>query len=268
MKFVNICIALFISINLSAVDNLRISDIRSLGMGRNGVTQSFLFNPALVVSYTGKVFCIDYFNRYGMKELGTAGIRFVYPNPGLSTGINISSFGYDEYRKTLFRLSVGKQLNEHWQIGVSFQYVILQTKLLETVPQQLSTDLGVLFIPVDKLLIGVLIMNFPSISIYKQSTDIKKLSPYSVQIGFQWEVINRLFIVGTGESNEETTLTGSVGMEYMPFDRFRIRSGLQFKPLQPALGIGYRLSRFNVDVAAVYHAVLGTSIGIGLCYSF
>ena len=54
------------SINIHAVDNLRISDIRSLGMGGNGVTQSVLFNPALVALYTDKVLHLEYFNRYGV----------------------------------------------------------------------------------------------------------------------------------------------------------------------------------------------------------
>ena len=59
-------------------------------MGGNGVTQSVLFNPALVALYTDKVLHLEYFNRYGVKELGTVGIGFVYPNPLLSAGVDIS----------------------------------------------------------------------------------------------------------------------------------------------------------------------------------
>ena len=40
----------------------------------NGVTQSVLFNPALVALNTDKVLHLEYFNRYGVKELGTVGI--------------------------------------------------------------------------------------------------------------------------------------------------------------------------------------------------
>ena len=48
MKSISLFVLFWASINIHAVDNLRISDIRSLGMGGNGVTQSVLFNPALV----------------------------------------------------------------------------------------------------------------------------------------------------------------------------------------------------------------------------
>ena len=251
MKSISLFVLFWASINIHAVDNLRIPDIRSLGMGGNGVTQSVLFNPALVALHTNKVLHLEYFNRYGVKELGTVGIGFVYPNPLLSAGVDISSFGYDQYRETLFRLSVGKQLNGRWRIGIGFQYKMLQTELWEEVPKQLSTDVGILFVPIDKLLIGT-----------------KCFTSYSVQIGFQWEIINRLLIVGTIESNKEHMWMGNAGIEYAPFKNFHIRAGVQTTPLLSTLGIGYRLIGFTVDVATIYHPVLGVSTGLGLSYSF
>lgn len=253
---------------MQAVDNLRIPDIRSLGMGGNGVTQSVLFNPALVAGDAEKMLRVEYFNRYALKELGMMSVGFVYPNPVLSAGVDIFSFGYDQYRETQFRLSLGKQLNERWRIGVGFQYKMLQTELWEEVPKQLSTDVGVLFTPIDKLLIGVLIMNFPSVDIHKQETEIKCFDGYSVQVGFQWEIMNSLLIAGTIESNQTETWGGNVGIEYNPFKRFHLRAGIQTTPLLPTMGIGYRVARFSFDVAAIYHPVLGVSSGLGLRYSF
>lgn len=268
MKAILTGVMFLLFINIYAVDNLRLPDMRSLGMGGNGVTQSVWFNPALVALHADKVVHIEYFNRYGIKELGTVGIGFVCPNPLLPVGVTISSFGYDKYRETLFRVSAAKQLNQRWSIGISCQCALLQTELVEEVPKHLSTDVGVLFAPVDKLLIGMLIMNFPSVSIHKDITEIKDFTGYSVQIGFQWEVINSLLIVGTVESNEAHTLAGNAGIEYAPFKDFRIRAGLQTTPLLPTLGVGYRLSSFMIDVATVYHPVLGISTGLGLSYSF
>ena len=55
MKSINILVAFLVSVNMHAVDNLRLTDMRSLGMGGNGVTQSVLFNPALVTLDAHKV---------------------------------------------------------------------------------------------------------------------------------------------------------------------------------------------------------------------
>lgn len=268
MKSNLILLILLLSFQLSAVDNLRPTDIRSLGMGGNGVTQSALYNPALLSAEPGKQVQIDYFNRYGMKELGTVHIGFHYPNSVLSAGVDIFSFGYDRYRESEFRLSFGKQLNEKWRLGIGIRYAILQTELYEINPQQLSADMGAVFSPVDKLFIGMLIMDFPSVSINRENTGIKSFTGYSVQIGFQWEVMNNLLIVGTAESNKERTLTGSMGMEYRLFDTFRIRAGMQLAPLLPSFGVGYGFHHFTVDAVAVYHPVLGISTGLGLTYTF
>lgn len=268
MKSSIILIALAISIPVYAVDNLRMADIRGLGMGGNGATQSVLFNPALTTLSTHKAVHIDYFNRYSMKELGTVHMGFIYPNALLSAGVDICSFGYDKYRESMFRLSVGKKLSEKWRVGVAVQYALLQSELFEETPMRLSTDLGALFSPVDKLLIGMLVMNVPSVALGRKNTEMKGFMSYSVQISFQWEVINTLLIVGTAESNKEVTLTGSAGMEYRPFKRFHIRAGIQATPLLPTFGIGYRFSRFTVDVAAVCHPLLGISTGLGLKYTF
>ena len=114
----------------------------------------------------------------------------------------------------------------------------------------------------------MLIMNFPSVAIHKHTAGIKCFTGYSVQIGFQWEIINSLLIAGTIESNKAHTWTGNAGIEYAPFRNFRIRAGVQATPLLPALGIGYRLAGITIDVATVYHPVLGASTGLGLSYSF
>ena len=114
----------------------------------------------------------------------------------------------------------------------------------------------------------MLIQNFPSVEIRKKDIDIESIISYSLQIGFQWEIINNLLIVGNAETDKQTTLSGRIGIEYQLIDHFYIRTGIKVTPLLPTLGIGYRLSDFVVDVAAHYHPVLGVSTGIGLKYCF
>lgn len=259
---------LCVTFHIKAVDNLRLPDMRSMGMGGNGVTQSMLFNPSLVALSTNKTIHLAYYNRYLMKELGTAAIAFQYPNELLSVGVNIFSFGYDAYRETLFRLALGKRLGEKWRLGVSVQYALLQTELSDGQQSRLSTDIGAVFSPVDKLLIGMLITDIPSFFMGNKEVEIKDFKSYSVQIGFQWEVINQLLIAGYLGTCKEDILTGGMGIEYTAFNTFRIRAGIKAPPLLPSLGIGYTFSSFTVDVATLWHPILGMSTGVGLSFSF
>ena len=68
-----------------------------------------LFNPALVALNTDKVLHLEYFNRYGVKELGTVGIGFVYPNPLLSAGVSSHSQTTDiRYTKVINSMNVDR----------------------------------------------------------------------------------------------------------------------------------------------------------------
>lgn len=268
MKLLILSLLLGVFPCLYAVNNLRLPDMRSMGMGGCAVTQSFLFNPALIGLESCKSIDINYFNRYGLKELGTVGLSFSYPNNVLPFGVNISSFGYDQYRESMFRLFFGRSLNDKWNIGISIQYSIVQTELTEEHPQYLSTDIGISYSPVEKLLIGMLIMDFPSVAVKKENTEIDYFRGHSLQIGFQWEVINSLLIIGNVGTNKHTTLTGNIGLEYQLYKQFYVRAGMQTTPLLPTVGVGYCFLGFTVDVATVYHPVLGISTGIGLKYSF
>ena len=55
------------SLYVHGVDNLRLPDVRSVGMGGNVATQSILFNPALIVDKEKKSIHLEYFNRDMLK---------------------------------------------------------------------------------------------------------------------------------------------------------------------------------------------------------
>ncbi len=244
------------------------ADMRSIAMSGNEVVQSALFNPALICTSEHKAIQFNYFNRYSLKELGTINGNFYLPNEYLSVGINFSSFGYDAFRETMFRLSLSKQLHGKWSLGISAQYALLQTELLEEKPALLSTDIGIVYTPVKNLLIGLLIMNLPAVNLGDKSIKIEDFESYLLQIGFQWEIINNMFITSSLGQNEEHKLIANFGLEYILFNSFFIRAGVGGIPFLPSFGVGYEFSCFKIDVAAVYHSILGISTGIGLQFNF
>ena len=232
------------SLYVHGVDNLRLPDVRSVGMGGNVATQSILFNPALIVDKDKKSIQL------------------------LSVGVDISVFGFDKYREMMVRVLGGKRLGDQWALGLGVHYSFLQTDLLENTRSRLSTDLGITFSPIDKLLIGMLIMNLPSVSIGDKDIEIEDFNYYLIQISFQWEIINSLLITGSVGTENENLVVGNLGLEYTAFDSFFIRAGIQTAPLLPSLGIGYNFSCFTIDVASIYHPILGMSTGLGLSFSF
>jgi len=261
-------VLLLIPFHLLARDNLRLPDIRSIAIGNNGVTQSTLYNPSLIALVESRVIHLNYFNRYGLKELGSVNGSFLYPNSVLPASLNVYSFGYDEYRETMLRASVGKRLNEYWSIGIAVHYSMLETELYDEHKGRVSTDIGATYSPFDNLLIGLLIMNMPSVHIGDQATKDKDFKGYIIQLGLEWEIVNNLLIIGNMGTDKDNTVIGALGVEYQAFRSFYIRGGMEMRPLLPTFGVGYDFPRFSMDVAAIYHPVLGVSTGLGLSFSF
>ena len=258
-----------INFSTGAVDNLRILSARALASGGNGVTQSIRFNPALLELRSGKQMDIQYANRYAIKELSSLSAAYYAPNPTLSWGINISSFGYEEYRQSLFRLALAKRLHDKWSLGISFQYGLLQSVLSETNESCMAVDIGCSFQAVDKLRIGLLISNLPSIQLSKgEHTVDDSFMGFRLQWGFEYEVVESVLLMGTLETSNNKSLSGSAGLRYFPMKGFSLAAGVQGSPLQPSGGVSYSFKGFTADVAAIYHTTLGTSTAIGLSYTF
>jgi len=251
-----------------AIDNLRIPDLRTLSIGGGGVTETPLYNPALLATLNKHKLYANYYNRYSVSELATVSGGFYYANRFLPVGLEITSFGHDEYRESLFRFALGKQIAAKWTVGVSVQYMLLQSLLFEERSARISSDMGVTFRPVENVLTGLSILHLPSIRLGDKNIDNKHIASYMIQAGFNWKVINTVLITATIDHCEETPVAGSFGMEYMPFDNFKLRAGVRSSPLKPSFGVGYELGGIHLDVGMVYHRVLGVSMGLGVSFSF
>ncbi|MDR1779786.1 MAG: TonB-dependent receptor [Tannerella sp.] len=260
--FLSVCSA------VSATDNLRLPDIRTLGMGGNGGAHSAFFNPALLGVQTSKSFRADYYNRYRIKELATLSAGLCLPNQLLPIGLHIASFGYDEYRESLFRLSAGKQLSDNWSLGIGVQYALLQSEMFESDAARISADLGIVYQASDNLSVGLSAINFPSVTLNDEYVDAERLGTYLAELNVNWYIVDNVLLTGGLANSKDTPFSASAGMEYLPLDEFTLRAGIRTAPLRPSLGAGYTFSGITVDVAMVYHPVLGVSLGLGLSYSF
>ncbi|MDR2680479.1 MAG: hypothetical protein LBC47_06680 [Tannerella sp.] len=258
----------FVYLTATATDNLRLPDLRTLSLGGGGVTETPLFNPALLALQKRNKLYANYYNRYSVSELATVSGGFYCLNDILPAGFEITSFGYDEYRESLFRLSTGKRIAHKWSLGIALQYALLQSALFEESSGRVSADVGITYRPVENVLTGLSILHFPSVKTGDKNIDNKHIASYSVQLGFNWDIMNMALITGSLENSEENVITGSFGMEYIPFDDFKIRTGIRTAPLRPSLGVGYCIAGIDADVGMMYHSILGVSMGVGLSFSF
>jgi hypothetical protein len=261
-------ICLTVSLHTQAYDNLRRPDTRTLGLAGSEVVYSPLFNPSLTAFHAHRQVRGDYFDPYGLKELGTVSAGLSIPNRILPFGVHIASFGYDKYRENMFRLSVSKRLSGMWSLGVSVQYALLQSEIFEQDGQRLSADVGVALRPTDTWLFGLSVLHFPAVSIGSDETNQVRMTPLTILAGARYAVAEAMELsVEAGYKQDEPFLF-TVGVEYTPFTDFRLRAGVKSVPFSPSLGVSYSLIGMTLDTVLYYHPVLGSSLGIGLAYSF
>lgn len=269
MKQIFICVFLFSFIRITlGQSDLRFVDIRSAGMGGNGVTGSALLNPACLSLSTSQSIDINYYNKYGLKELASASVLYVCPSFPLPFAFNVSAFGYNKYRETMFRLSLAKAVSSTIVLGISTQYAMLQTDLYTEEARKLSTDVGILFISGDDLLIGLSITDLPSVRMDDKSIHIEDFNYYSIQAGFNRRFMNNLLIAASACYTEPGRVRMEMGLEYVAYDSFSVRAGFHTNPLMPAFGAGLLSSAFWMNVSAEYHYQLGVCPGVGLTYFF
>lgn len=258
-------IILFLA-SVQAVDNVRTPEMRSMGMGIKGVTESASFNPAITSFMTQKEISANYYNRFMMKEMGTTFISFIYPTQRISTGLFLSTSGNNFYRDSQFFFSLGKRINKYWYVGMDIAYRFLQIEILKGTPAFISTDFGVVYQPFEKIKLGISLLNFPYLSI--GNIPFQGFTEYSLHAGCSWKIISSVMLVAEVENNYETSFQGNIGMEYSPFTSLYIRTGINSTPLQPYMGVGYTFQAITADMALGYHSVLGISSGISLKVRF
>lgn len=261
-------LCLIAGVQAQAIDNVRRPDTRTLGLAGSEVVYSPLFNPSLTALFAHRQVRADYFDPYGLKELGTVSAGLSMPNRILPFGVHVASFGYDKYRESMFRVSVAKRLSGMWSLGVSVQYALLQSEIFEQDGQRLSADVGVALRPTDKWLFGLSVLHFPAVSIGSDETNSVHMTPLMLLAGARYAVAEGMELSAKAEYRQDEPFLVSVGAEYTPFADFQLRAGVKSAPLSPSLGVSYSFIGLTLDTVLYYHPALGASIGIGVGYRF
>jgi hypothetical protein len=242
--------------------------MRSLGLGGSETVTSVLFNPSLAAWAEGARLEMNCFNRYSLKELCTLNAGGILPGHFVSTGLHVASFGYDDYRESLFRWATARQLGKRWALGVAVEYAMIQTATDEEDRRSaLAADVGLSWYCSERLLLGLTIMNYPSADIGEKHSR-EKFTPGTVQAGAQWTMTEAVLVSGNIGYAEGQALDCGIGLECTAFNDFHIRGGMKLSPPLPSFGIGYKYLRFGIDVAGVLHPLLGASSGMGVSYFF
>ncbi|MDR3137380.1 MAG: hypothetical protein LBT73_00640 [Tannerellaceae bacterium] len=231
------------------------------------VLRSSLTNPSLVAEQNAPSAAFSLVDHYQLKELLylTAGI--VYPNIFLPFAVHAQTFGFDDFRESLFRLAVGRKLGEHWTLGAAAQYALLQTLLFDEQGHCLSADLGLRFAPSERFAAGLALSNIEAVS-FGQGSLAMAAGSWQAQAGIDWGIVDKLHLLTAISSAQYTPFSGNIALEFAFDHTFTLSGGIRTNPWLTTFGATYTNNRFVIDVATSVHPILGLSGGVGLSIYF
>ena len=125
---------------------------------RPGFWSSF-HNQALLSENTNLSTGVNYENRFGIKELGTASAAVIIPSGKASIGAIWSRFGYKDFIRQSAGIACGLKIAEGISTGIQVDFLSEKTPGEYSGRQSLTFEAGVLLTPADNIRIGIHLFN-------------------------------------------------------------------------------------------------------------
>ncbi|MDR1719342.1 MAG: hypothetical protein LBR67_04380 [Dysgonamonadaceae bacterium] len=234
-------------------------DARSVALGNIRALNGGFGNPAFISFLDAKLASISVHNRFQMEELNTCRMSLLYPNRILDAGMQMSSFGYEDYRITSLGMLLAKRLHPNIALGAKLLYVNRSSFADEQSQSGIYAGIGMRMIVSPTVRVGLTAENLAT------TFDEKA---YSLHAGIDYtvpDICTMLFEASSGLGNP---FECSVGVEFNMLDCLCFRTSMRMPVLLPALGASCRFDRMTVSVGFLLHEILGNSSIIEVGYEF
>jgi hypothetical protein len=257
-----------------------VTGARSAGLGNASVVLSDLWSVinnqaglAGMKTISGGLFVN---NSYFLKELSLKSGVFCLPaRPGV-IGCGMTYLGYALYSEKKIVLSYARAFSEHFSAGVGLDYLSVTFGEGYGSSQILSCEAGLLARVGGQVSLGVHLVNPARVVIGKDSPDDL---PVVMQVGCLWKITSFLRLVVETEKELNLSPSFSTGLEYDLVEKIQARAGFMTSPnllesspgpftSSYSFGFGIQQARWDFDLAASVHQVLGWSPAISVAYRF
>ena len=232
-----------------------------------GATSS-LQNPAMLGFAEKSNIGIGILQNYVLKGFGHKNIHLTYASDNYrgNWGLDYQHFGNTNYSEQRASLGYGIAINDRISIGGALHYLYSGTSDAHYISLHLMTfSLGVQYIPVERMIVGVALINPMSVKMNTQETSFVP-SQFKVGVGYQIceELTGHLELEHRTNSYQNLR----IGLEYNYLLKLFARVGFCSSPSAFSFGIGYLGDSFAIDLGSQYHQQLGISPQISAHYYF
>lgn len=236
---------------------------RGIGTGNANITYTDIhsaFNNQAGLAYLEKFSANTFIeNRFLLKELNLVAIAIAHPTKLGTWGMILQQFGFKDFQEQKIGFNYSRQLFKKMAIGAQFDF--LNTRIASFGSDQILTfEIGLHFNLTPKIIAGVHVYNPIRSKIGRNSL------PSIFQVGMTYQVSESLNLSGSIEKDVLLPFNLRLGLEYCFQEKIQFQAGVNSNPNRYSIGVGYHLKSIQINVAASFHTVLGTSPAFGLTY--
>lgn len=245
--------------------NARHAALGGAGVGLSGFSSLF-YNQAGMTSVESITAGINYENRFLLQELSTCSFGLLIPVKSGSLGMSIKRFGYSAYSENKYALAYARKFTEKFSAGIQLDYLHTQIAGEYASFSQLCFEAGFLLSLSEKTLLAVHAFNPLNVDLIDKE-DWEQL-PVVLSLGMVHHFSDNLLATLEAEKHNLYPVSVKAGLEYTAGGCISLRIGFCNDPSCFSFGCGFKLKKLRIDVASVYHQVLGFSPQLSTIYAF
>ena len=261
-------ILLLPSVSFAGGDHIPVG-ARLAGLGYADLTMVDLWcargNQAGLAGLEHTVAGLFYQQHWLSPDLAMQGLAVAAPLGKGTIALSASTFGFNLYTEQQAGLAYAMRLSEGLRVGVQLDY--LGVRLGENYGSKggMLAQVGVQAKLTDALWMGAHLYN-PSRT--QLGGPYAEKVPTLLSAGFGYTFSAKLVMSASLEKDIDKDESVRAGIEYKPMDAFHLRMGVSTGPTQGHFGVGFKVKRFDIDLAVAVRSQLGATPQFGLNYRF
>lgn len=218
-------------------------------------------NPAILPS-EGNAVSFYGIRYYGMNELTDVALAGHYTHSYGNFAIGLHSYGFDLFRESRFRVAYSRSF-QGFSGGVVANYSHISIEGHGSAGT-IVLDAGLAYEITDGLWVGSRATNLTRSKIGQAGEEL----PRELAIGASYRLSDRGTITTDLVKDARFPLSYRGGLEVRVIEQLYLRGGITTEPLTYAAGMGYHHSRWEVNIVAQQHYVLGWNPGFDFKINF
>jgi len=243
---------------------------RSSAMGNTSLGFADIWsahNNQAAMAFIGKPAAGFYYgNKFLIKELNRQAGAVVYPTRSGVFGLSLSYYGNRLYCEGKTGLAYAKSFGQRFSAGIQLDYLFTRVAENYGTRHTFTFEIGLLGKITKNLTLAAHVFNPVNA---KLSAYNNERIPAIIRLGILYRFSDDLLVTLEASEKISDKPEAHAGMEYRLLKKAFFRLGLSVSDhIQYSFGFGLDVKNVSIDIAAVYHPVLGISPEASLGFIF